>query len=158
LYQKTNSEVLDNPISEGYNLLLTWYPVRTRRSRFLRSFFYMKNGTTSILQLHGPLMFNRLRPSLFASKQCMPSRFATAQRQISSSRQNQPIQLPRLPIPDLRSTLDKYLTSIQPFLREDEANGLQPFDAAYAHQVSLTDAFAEGIGKICQQRLIGRSQ
>ncbi|KDQ57097.1 hypothetical protein JAAARDRAFT_35697 [Jaapia argillacea MUCL 33604] len=42
--------------------------------------------------------------------------------------------LPRLPVPDLRQTLLRYLTSIEPFLHEDEAAGGKPFDESHLEQ------------------------
>ena len=63
--------------------------------------------------------------------------------------------LPRLPVPPLRKTLDRYLKSIEPFLLEDEANGGQPFSESYALRAKWADEFEQGIGKECQERLIG---
>ncbi|KAG0706775.1 acyltransferase ChoActase/COT/CPT [Suillus ampliporus] len=62
-------------------------------------------------------------------------------------------KLPRLPVPDLRKTLDRYLQSIQPFLREDEARGRSLFDVSYAKRVQWVDDFEKGIGRICQRKL-----
>ncbi|KAG1887013.1 acyltransferase ChoActase/COT/CPT [Suillus subluteus] len=62
-------------------------------------------------------------------------------------------KLPRLPVPDLRKTLDRYLQSIQPFLREDEARGHSLFEASYEKRVQWVDDFEKGIGRLCQHKL-----
>ncbi|KAG1750829.1 acyltransferase ChoActase/COT/CPT [Suillus lakei] len=62
-------------------------------------------------------------------------------------------KLPRLPVPDLRKTLDRYLQSIQPFLREDEARGRSLFEASYEKRVQWVDDFEKGIGRLCQHKL-----
>ncbi|KAG2074286.1 acyltransferase ChoActase/COT/CPT [Suillus decipiens] len=62
-------------------------------------------------------------------------------------------KLPRLPVPDLRKTLDRYLQSIQPFLREDEACGHSLFEASYEKRVQWVDDFEKGIGRLCQHKL-----
>ncbi|KAL0574990.1 hypothetical protein V5O48_006978 [Marasmius crinis-equi] len=62
--------------------------------------------------------------------------------------------LPRLPVPELRKTLDKYLKSLEPFLLEDAARGGKPFDDALAVRAKWADEFCAGIGKKCQERLI----
>jgi carnitine O-acetyltransferase len=66
-----------------------------------------------------------------------------------------PLSLPRLPVPDLRKTLDRYLKSIEPFLLEDEAHGGLPFHTAYSLRAKWADEFAAGVGKLCQDRLLG---
>lgn len=63
--------------------------------------------------------------------------------------------LPRLPVPPLRKTLDRYLKSIEPFLLEDEAKGGQPFYDALALRTKWADEFERGIGTVCQERLLG---
>lgn len=62
-------------------------------------------------------------------------------------------KLPRLPVPDLRKTLDRYLQSIKPFLREDEARGLSLFESSYEQRVQWADDFEKGIGSLCQHKL-----
>ncbi|KAH7884455.1 acyltransferase ChoActase/COT/CPT [Phlebopus sp. FC_14] len=64
-----------------------------------------------------------------------------------------PPELPRLPIPDLRKTMEKYLQSIQPLLLYDEANGGAPFSQSYAHQQSLVESFLTFPGPLAQARL-----
>lgn len=64
---------------------------------------------------------------------------------------------PRLPIPPLRQTLDKYLASLEPVLREDERAGGQSFAKAYALREKWVNDFEAGIGKVLQERLFGAS-
>jgi hypothetical protein len=63
--------------------------------------------------------------------------------------------LPRLPVPPLRSTLDKYLQSIKPFLLQDDLRGVSTFDTAYQQRVQWAKEFETGIGAILQARLVG---
>jgi hypothetical protein len=65
--------------------------------------------------------------------------------------------LPRLPVPNLRQTLDRYLTSLEPLLLEDERRGGVPFEDAYALRRKWVDDFESGIGQVLQERLIGPS-
>ncbi|KAF9243394.1 acyltransferase ChoActase/COT/CPT [Melanogaster broomeanus] len=60
----------------------------------------------------------------------------------------------RLPIPDLRKTMDKYLKSIQPVLLADEHTGGPSFSTSYAHQRALVNAFLSGPGPLAQARLL----
>ncbi|KAJ8461795.1 hypothetical protein ONZ51_g11305 [Trametes cubensis] len=62
--------------------------------------------------------------------------------------------LPRLPVPDLHKTLQKYLKSIQPFLLEDEKRGGVDFKSALEDRVKLVNDFERGLGPLCQQRLL----
>ncbi|OBZ72166.1 Carnitine O-acetyltransferase, mitochondrial [Grifola frondosa] len=62
--------------------------------------------------------------------------------------------LPRLPVPKLHLTLQKYLKSIQPFLLEDEARGGPPFESSYNIRVKWAEDFEHGLGQICQERLL----
>jgi len=66
-------------------------------------------------------------------------------------------KLPRLPVPDLRKTLNKYLTSLEPFLLEDELRGGMSFNSAYALRKKWADEFELGIGTVLQERLVGSS-
>jgi carnitine O-acetyltransferase len=61
----------------------------------------------------------------------------------------------RLPVLSLRQTLDKYLKSLVPFLKEDEARGGPPYDAEMDTQVKLVREFEVGIGSTLQERLLG---
>jgi Choline/Carnitine o-acyltransferase len=63
--------------------------------------------------------------------------------------------LPRLPVPDLRKTLNGYLKSLEPFLLEDEARGGQPFHLSYAARARWAEKFETGVGRLCQERLLG---
>lgn len=65
--------------------------------------------------------------------------------------------LPRLPIPSLRSTLDKYLKSIEPFLLEDVTKGGLPFNEALQKRVIWAEEFEKDLGQVCQRRLVGLS-
>jgi hypothetical protein len=67
-----------------------------------------------------------------------------------------PNTLPRLPVPPLRQSLDAYLKSIQPFLLEDEARGGASYASSFAQRVIWAEKFENGIGKVCQERLIGK--
>ncbi|KAK0223286.1 acyltransferase ChoActase/COT/CPT [Armillaria fumosa] len=65
--------------------------------------------------------------------------------------------LPRLPVPDLRKTLDRYLTSLEPFLREEASRkGLNDdaLDASRRLRAQWADEFASGVGNLCQERLL----
>lgn len=63
---------------------------------------------------------------------------------------------PRLPVPDLRKTLDRYLRSIEPLLLEDEASGGMPFESACALRHKWANDFETGVGQLCQDRLLGQ--
>ena len=63
--------------------------------------------------------------------------------------------LPRLPVPPLRSTLDKYLQSIKPLLLQDDLRGVSAFDSAYQQRVQWAEEFETGIGATLQVRLVG---
>ncbi|KAK0193843.1 acyltransferase ChoActase/COT/CPT [Armillaria mellea] len=52
-------------------------------------------------------------------------------------------------VPDLRKTLDKYLTSLEPFLLEEDA-----LDASRRLRAQWAAEFASGVGKLCQDRLL----
>lgn len=77
--------------------------------------------------------------------------FTKLSRSMSSSAPT----LPRLPVPPLRKTLDRYLQSIQPFLLEDEARGGTPYEEAYTLRKEWADAFERGPGTKAQEKLIG---
>lgn len=68
------------------------------------------------------------------------------------------VTLPRLPIPPLRKTLDRYLASIQPLLLEDELRTGTPFNSAYDRRVKWAEEFEKGLGSVCQERLHGLSR
>ncbi|KAF8554621.1 acyltransferase ChoActase/COT/CPT [Imleria badia] len=59
----------------------------------------------------------------------------------------------RLPVPDIRKTLDGYLRSVHPLLLADEHSGGTPFAIAYARQRALVNAFLDGPAHRAQARL-----
>ena len=63
----------------------------------------------------------------------------------------------RLPVLPLRQTLDKYLISLVPFMREDEARGGPSIDTEMDKQLKLAREFEYGIGSALQERLLGKS-
>ena len=63
--------------------------------------------------------------------------------------------LSRLPIPPLRSTLDKYLQSIKPLLLQDDLRGISAYDPSYQRRVEWAKEFETGVGATLQARLIG---
>ena len=63
--------------------------------------------------------------------------------------------LSRLPIPPLRSTLDKYLQSIKPLLLQDNLQGASTYEPAYQRRVEWAKEFEAGVGATLQARLIG---
>ena len=64
-------------------------------------------------------------------------------------------RLPRLPVPLLRKTLDRYLKSIEPFLLEEEAKGGPSFEESYKLRARWADEFERGLGAKAQEKLIG---
>ena len=73
------------------------------------------------------------------------------------SGKRRPAQLARLPVPDLHNTLQNYLQSLAPFLREQEARGGSPFEVAMLERLKRVTSFEAGVGAQCQRRLIGTS-
>ena len=66
-----------------------------------------------------------------------------------------PLKLPRLPVPRLRDTLDRYLKSLEPFLLEDEVRGGLASSKAMQERIKWTNEFERGLGKTLQERLMG---
>lgn len=64
-------------------------------------------------------------------------------------------RLPRLPVPPLRKTLDRYLKSIEPFLLEEEAKGGPSFEESFKLRAKWADEFEKGLGAKAQEKLIG---
>lgn len=67
------------------------------------------------------------------------------------------LKLPRLPIPSLRHTLNGYLKSLEPFILEDEARSEVSFQTTMDKYKARADQFEQGLGQLCQQRLLGPS-
>ncbi|KAF7312417.1 Carn-acyltransf domain-containing protein [Mycena indigotica] len=80
----------------------------------------------------------------------LPALFMRSNSTVASK----PLSLPRLPVPELRPTLDRYLKSLEPFLLEDESRGGISFKSAYALRVKWAEEFANGVGRLCQERLL----
>ena len=80
----------------------------------------------------------------------MLSRQAISRRQLCG-RMSTHALLPRLPVPDLRNTLDRYLQSLEPYMLEDP----NTYKASRELRVKWANEFASGIGKVCQDRLLG---
>lgn len=57
----------------------------------------------------------------------------------------------------MHTTLQKYLKSLEPLLLEDEARGGPDFKTAYDARLKLVEDFERGIGRVCQERLLGES-
>jgi hypothetical protein len=66
-------------------------------------------------------------------------------------------RLPRLPIPELHKTLTRYITSLEPFILEDEANGAAKHEDARVLREQWAEDFEHGLGKVLQERLQGAS-
>ncbi|KZP00530.1 acyltransferase ChoActase/COT/CPT [Calocera viscosa TUFC12733] len=62
--------------------------------------------------------------------------------------------LPRLPVPPLRQTLDKYLKSLEPLLEEGELAGEGSKNEELQKRAAWADEFEKGIGRELQERLI----
>ena len=67
-----------------------------------------------------------------------------------------PLTLPRLPVPNLHDTLNKYLKSIIPLLEDEEARGGPSVQDALEERRRWADEFAANEGVRCQERLIGK--
>lgn len=73
----------------------------------------------------------------------------------STTPSSKPLQLPRLPVPPLRDTLDRYLKSLEPFLLEDEARGGSSFRESMNSRQAWAKEFELGLGQTLQERLVG---
>ncbi|KAJ2925938.1 hypothetical protein H1R20_g11160, partial [Candolleomyces eurysporus] len=65
-----------------------------------------------------------------------------------------PPHMPRLPVPPLRNTLDKYLASLEPLLLESEERGGMSYQSGLSLRKKWVDEFEVGIGKVLQDRLV----
>lgn len=92
-----------------------------------------------------------LKPRLTSSSLTMSSRSTST----TTAPKPKPVQMPRLPVPELRKTLDKYLASLEPFLREDEKRGGMSYQSGMSLRRKWADEFEQGIGKVLQDRLVG---
>lgn len=66
--------------------------------------------------------------------------------------------LPRLPVPPLRATLDRYLKSLEPILAQDEEKGKGKASEELKKRQQWAHDFENGLGKVLQERLIGASR
>lgn len=62
---------------------------------------------------------------------------------------------PRLPIPPLRQSLDAYLESLEPFIDEVAKKSTRSKTVLLAERRIWAKDFERGVGKLCQDRLIG---
>jgi Choline/Carnitine o-acyltransferase len=63
----------------------------------------------------------------------------------------------RLPVPLLRQTIDAYLESLEPFLEDlSKKSGRSKEDLASERKL-WADDFEKGVGKLCQDRLLGQN-
>ena len=105
------------------------------------------NRTMSNLLL--PIRFSSTKSSLAAT----PIRYLSTE---ALAEQRQPAQLARLPVPDLHKTLQGYVQSLVPFLREQEVRGGTPFEVALNERLRWAATFEAGVGADCQRRLSGK--
>ncbi|KAG8889405.1 hypothetical protein FRB98_004498 [Tulasnella sp. 332] len=62
--------------------------------------------------------------------------------------------LPRLPVPSLRATLDRYLKSLEPILEQNEEKGKGKAGSELQKRAQWAKEFEDGLGKVLQERLI----
>jgi len=64
-------------------------------------------------------------------------------------------RLPRLPVPNLENTLQTYLRSLQPLIKDDADRNGTSIQTVTTRQETLAGLFANGLGKTLQERLHG---
>lgn len=98
------------------------------------------------------LPLNPFRSRLFmqASPLSVPSSTRTTTTTTTNPR------LLRLPVPDLHQTLRRYLTSLEPFILEDDGKGLVQREHAFALRKQWAEDFEHGLGSTLQERLKGQ--
>jgi hypothetical protein len=65
------------------------------------------------------------------------------------------LRLPRLPVPELRHTLDRYMKSVEPFILEDDVAGVADADSAREAHIEIMKKYRHGIGRVAQKHLQG---
>ncbi|KIP05852.1 hypothetical protein PHLGIDRAFT_24881 [Phlebiopsis gigantea 11061_1 CR5-6] len=62
-------------------------------------------------------------------------------------------RLPRLPVPDLHQTLQRYLASLEPFVLEGYGRDSAQLQTMFATRKQWADDFERGVGSVLQERL-----
>ena len=65
-------------------------------------------------------------------------------------------RLPRMPVPDLHQTLQKYLASLEPFVLENYGRDPVQLQNTFATRRQWADDFERGVGSVLQERLQGQ--
>jgi hypothetical protein len=87
------------------------------------------------------------------AKRVMTANFFLA----ATTRKEYKVSSPRLPVPSIRQTIDAYLESLEPFLEDlSKKSGRSKEDLASERKL-WADDFEKGVGKLCQDRLLGRN-
>ena len=94
-------------------------------------------------------------PALKAVKTTRQTPFAVKRGATRPRTMSSHTTLSRLPVPDLHQTLQKYLQSLEPFLLEEELRGGPSYAAARRTRETWAEDFERGIGRVCQDRLLG---
>lgn len=116
----------------------------------------MLNDDFAMINAHRRMHWLMSSSLLFTRLSGVPSvksaRFLSSE---APSEERRSAQLARLPVPDLHKTLSRYVQSLGPFLREQEARGGRPFEVALHERLKWAATFEAGVGAECQRRLIG---